>query len=58
MYRILIARNGYYYIQQEVGPLWAKVGGFFNTKSGARRFIADHRSTYNNPRYNKVVGYY
>lgn len=43
MYRILIARNGYYYVQQQTRYGWQKTGGFFHTRRGARTFIRDHR---------------
>ena len=45
-YRILVARNGYYYVQKRGGwNGWSKVGGFFSTRVGARRFIDDHRGS-------------
>lgn len=44
MYRILLASSGYYYVQRHVGWRWYKVGGFFNTRAGARRFIRDHKN--------------
>lgn len=54
MYRIMIARNGYYYVQKQVTNFssypykglvrsWRKVGGFFHTKAGARAMIRDDK---------------
>jgi hypothetical protein len=43
MYRIMIARNGYYYVQHHNGYFWRKVGGFFHTKAGARALIRDDK---------------
>lgn len=51
MYRILLASSGCYYVQKKrtsgFWVNWHKVGGFFNTRAGARRFIRDHKN-YNN----------
>ena len=44
MYRILMAVSGCYYVQKQFGWRWIKVGGFFNTRTGARSFIRDHRN--------------
>ncbi len=46
MYRIMIARNGYYYVQkhcQFAFTGWNKIGGFFKTRAGARAFIRDFK---------------
>lgn len=44
MYRILIARSGYYYVQEHSGwNGWYRVGGFFLTRTSARRFIRDRK---------------
>lgn len=44
MHRILIAKNGFYYVQEHSGwNGWYKIGGFFNTRAGARRFIRDRK---------------
>ena len=46
MYRILIAVNGYYYVQRQsnLSGRWLKVGPFFRTRRGARNYINDYRS--------------
>lgn len=41
MYRILIASNGYYYVQHYNGQWWKKTGGFFSSRGAARTFIRD-----------------
>ena len=51
MYRILMAVNGYYYVQKQGRWDWFKVGGFFRTRAGARRFIRDYKNN------NRVVEY-
>lgn len=38
MFRIVVARSGSYYIQQRAGFGWSKIGPFFDTKRGARRY--------------------
>lgn len=44
MFRVLMARNGYYYVQRQgVYGNWNKVGGFFSSRSGAKKFIEDYR---------------
>lgn len=44
MYRICLARSGSYYVQRNMGSPWhddwVKVGGFFPTKSRARRWVS------------------
>lgn len=46
MFRILMARNGYYYVQRQgVYGAWTKVGGFFSSRGGAKKFIDDYRLT-------------
>lgn len=44
MYRILVARSGYYFVQRrDAWGNWSKTGGFFRTRTGARNFINDLR---------------
>jgi hypothetical protein len=64
MYRIVIARSGYYYVQRDMGSTWnsdwIKVGGFFATRKGAEKLIRDLKGVppVRNTYIPKVVGYY
>lgn len=48
MYRIMQARNGYYYVQRDFGSTyhadWSRVSPFYPTKSGARAYIDRQKS--------------
>lgn len=57
MYRIVIARSGYYYVQENTGFAWKMVGGFFRTRRGAENLISDYKRHYAPPNP-RVVGYY
>ncbi len=58
-YRILVAQSGYYYVQRYRLGAWKKIGGFFRTKAGARRFINEMKygSAYATDSYPRVVEY-
>lgn len=40
MYRIRMARNGYFYVQERVGPYnWTRVSPFYWTRERAAAFV-------------------
>lgn len=57
MFRIMMARNGYYYVQKDTWNGYKKIGGFFSTERGARKFINDYRRDIAVPYGNRVIGY-
>lgn len=56
-YRILVARNGYYYVQKYNGLRWMKIGHFYRTRLGAERLIAAYKNGVIDPNP-RVVAYY
>lgn len=57
MYRIMLAVNGYYYVQKKGYSGWKKTGAFFNTRRAAERLISDLKQD-ECQCLGKVVGYY
>jgi len=41
MYRIMLARSGYYYVQRRGYSSWKMIGGFYRTRRGAERLAED-----------------
>lgn len=60
MYRVKIARSGYYYAQKKYLTGWSRIGGFSPTLRGAERTIEDAKYGCCKPRCceERVVAYY